>query len=173
MVTLREVCVGNFYRGDLSTVDFVGMPPHLMHEVMSMVKSPATLSAINDRPENQGVPFFDEAVEDCWHELVLSKFWAGNTEPLELPSGESWRTFYELSDRRRNELLQSGSTSAPKPEKSKKSKVMDMAEVKRAQKTTHPAPHHHGSGGHHTSSASRPEKENLGSAFMKKWRSKH
>jgi hypothetical protein len=173
MAALREICMANFYRGDLSTVDFVGMPPHLIHEVISIVKSTATLAAINDRPENQHIPFFDEIVDDCWHQLILSKFWAGKLEPLELPSGESWRSFYETLNQQRNELLQSGPKSVPKPEKAKKSKVMDPTEVKNTQKSSYSGPRHHFSGGYPRDSSSKPEKPNLGTEFLKSWRSRH
>jgi hypothetical protein len=52
MPTLKEVCLRNIAAGDATSVSFTGVPPHLIGEILDMVRSPDDLRLIQGRPEN-------------------------------------------------------------------------------------------------------------------------
>jgi hypothetical protein len=179
MPKLKEICMRNFHSGYLSTIPFAQVPPHLVAEIISSVKTPAELAAIDDRPGNRDIPWLCAATDDRWHEFVLSRFWAGKTDRPELPSGATWRKFYDSLNAQRTELLQAGSQSVGAIQtKPKKSKVVDISEIRQTRRASpqhsrHYTPNRNPISGHgRSASPASSQKTDLGTALLRKWRNR-
>lgn len=102
----------------------------------------------------------------------MSRFWAGRSETLKPPDGSNWRNLSNSLNEQRKELLESGSRAVPDvAHKPKKSKIMDMSEIRPIR---HASPSHSHRGGfpRFTAPAST-QKSDRGTDFLKKWNRRH
>lgn len=127
--TLKEICIEQLVNAEISAISFVGVPPHIVAQILVGVRSPKELQRIEDRPENRNTPGMKEALEEKWFRFVMDKYWTGRPTPPTLPKGWTWRKFFESLEAERHEAneirLQQTEKSKEMEKKKKKDKHMD------------------------------------------------
>lgn len=125
--SLRDICLSRIQAHDLAYVDFDGIPPHLITLILKNVSSPAELARIQNSEINKNSKLFAIAVDERWHEFVLSKFFVGQKKQPELPPKTTWKMLYDDLERKNKEELRQQLEKNKMKEKAKKKnpKIVD------------------------------------------------
>ncbi|OHS93898.1 hypothetical protein TRFO_39958 [Tritrichomonas foetus] len=168
--TLKEICLEKIQRYDPAYVSFVGIPPHLINQILKNVNSPQSLARIQDQEANKDSVEFAEAIDERWHEFVLSKFWVGKKTEPELPKNCTWRMFYDDLERQQKEILENQRLkNEMQKKKEKKSKIFDpktAEKVFKANPNTRPSKSYYS--GRSSSVGHKPNVGSLGNDLLKK-----
>lgn len=133
--TLRQLCLRQLAsQADTGGVSLVGVPPHLVRQVLAEVKTPDELERIAENPENANIPCMEEELDERWHKLFMKNFWVGKSKPPELPPKANWHQYYRAYERNKKEerdhIIEKTQKKSEKKEK-KKSNVIDAKHIPR------------------------------------------
>ena len=139
--TLRQLCLRQLARSDdTSGVSFVGVPPHLIRQVLAEVKTPEELERIAENPENANVPGLEEEMDERWHKMFIKRFWVGKTKPPELPPKATWHQYYRAYERNKQEerdhIMERTQKKLSEKKDKKKSNVIDAKNIPRESLTS-------------------------------------
>lgn len=137
--SLRDICLDRIQAHDLSMVNFEGIPPHLIDLILKNVSSPSELARIQNSETNKNSKLFANAVDERWHQFVLSKFWVGKRTQPELRPNTTWKMFYEDLDRKNKEAIQQQLEKdriMKAQMKKKKSKIIDEKAARQGLQST-------------------------------------
>lgn len=97
--SLKELCFAKILGCDPANISFVGVPPHLIREILDSVTSVNELRRIQDQERNKNLPGFNEALDERWHQFVLTKY-----RRTECPPKYTWRMFFDMLEKKRHQI---------------------------------------------------------------------
>jgi hypothetical protein len=142
--TLKEICLTRISASIFTAnISLQNVPYHLVREIFESAHSATDLELLMSR--NSDVPGVDTAAEFQWKRFYNAKFWVGRSEPLALPEGHTWRSYYHMTEdtiRQHSEQYTASDrylkTTVPK-KKTHEATIMTLEESRKAHAVPAPA----------------------------------